>query len=69
MENQENQIKKESKFVTCFRLARETRKAQKAYFECGRTTTQLVVSKECEKALDIVIAQIEKEAKQKGMEL
>jgi hypothetical protein len=57
-----------SKFIVCFELARETRKRQKMYF-ADRNTNNLLVSKECEKALDQCIKEIETEAKNKGIEL
>lgn len=59
---------KPSAFVVLYRIAKETRKAQKAYFS-DRNQTNLVISKECEKALDDQMKIIEEIANQKGIKL
>lgn len=67
-ETTQEAAKEPNVFFVCFRLAEETRKAQKAYF-ADRTSTNLVISKECEKALDDQIKKIREIAKEKGVQI
>lgn len=55
-----------NQWIVLYRLAKETRNAQKSYFS-DRNSTNLVVSKECEKALDNHLKLIEELADQKGV--
>lgn len=57
-----------SQFIVLYRLTKEMRKNQKAYFS-DRTPTNLITSKECEKAVDEQLKLIEQTAQEKGVNL